>query len=88
METDLKHLSLDRNVCSTSWQTYNTAKKNIAFMLSFMKKGTAVEWKLIKVYNYMKDGWPTNFNTFRKEWEETFLPVDFASDARMKLQIL
>ncbi|THV02696.1 hypothetical protein K435DRAFT_919028 [Dendrothele bispora CBS 962.96] len=34
-------------------ETYNTAKKKIAFMLSFMKKGAAAEWKLIKVYNYV-----------------------------------
>ncbi|THU78148.1 hypothetical protein K435DRAFT_811812 [Dendrothele bispora CBS 962.96] len=62
-------------------ETYNTAEKKIAFMLSFMKKGAAAEWKLIKVYNYVQKGWPTDFDIFRKEWEETFLPVDAASDA-------
>ncbi|THU87189.1 hypothetical protein K435DRAFT_867519 [Dendrothele bispora CBS 962.96] len=69
-------------------ETYNTAEKKITFMLSFMTKGTATEWKLIKVYNYMKDGWPTDFDTFRKEWEETFLPVDAASDARITQALL
>ncbi|THU94628.1 hypothetical protein K435DRAFT_570667, partial [Dendrothele bispora CBS 962.96] len=37
-------------------ETYNTAEKKIAFMLSFMKKGAAAEWKLVKFYNYLKNG--------------------------------
>jgi hypothetical protein len=69
-------------------EIYNTDKKQIAFLLSYLKDGPAADWKLLKVREFHRNngpGWPT-WGTFIEDFNDTFSPVDTQGDARIQLR--
>ncbi|KAF5343187.1 hypothetical protein D9758_016925 [Tetrapyrgos nigripes] len=68
-------------------EIYDTNKKKISFALSYMKGGSAADWKLIHVQRYTNDRWP-DWDGFIKEFNKTFSSIDKQGDAQIKLRNL
>lgn len=67
---------------------YDTDKKKISFILSFMNGGTAETWKQRKIIEYTNlPEWPT-YRSFLNEIDTAFNTADAPGDARAKLKTL
>jgi len=68
---------------------YNNDKKKICFALSYMKGGTAGDWKLLKIKEYTKpDGAFPTWDAFKESVEQAFSAADEAGDARTQMRLL
>ena len=67
---------------------YNSDKKKIGFVLSYMKGGTAGPWKETKLNSLIDAGQWGNFANFLRELKTAFAPADEAGDARSKMKHL
>ncbi|MDV2583518.1 DUF4939 domain-containing protein, partial [Alkalibacillus haloalkaliphilus] len=69
-------------------RTYDTDTKKIAFMLSYMRDGTAGPWKEVKLEEQQtKEDWG-GFPAFLEDLRKQFKPSDEEGDARTSLRLL
>lgn len=65
---------------------YDTDTKKICFALSYMKGGTAGDWKMLKIEEY-ENTFPT-WEQFLQSLENAFSAADEAGEARTQLKLL